>query len=208
MKLLIALLFTLCMTNLALAKVSNYFELGTSLQWSKSEVTGVNRDIFRNIILQVTKGYIFKEHWDISAGVRYAKLSEDQVRGDNVKQYAAQFGVKYLFGKYPGLIRNHHKAWMTPYVGLAYQWRRLSPHGVPNPQFPGTLVPELVVKTLEPGYLISAGIRYFVKKNLAITWDLSYRKAKRVTTNKANGTELASDKVTDINPSLSFVYFF
>lgn len=208
MKLLIALLCTLSLSVSALAKksqkVTQYFELGTSFSLGKTKVQGKEDAV--NFVLQASKGYIFNNRWDLSLGLRYAESGADKTikPKSNPKQYAAQVAVKYLFKKRPGLIKHHHhKSWMVPYVGLAYQWRRFSPHIVPTDKKALT-----GAKTLEPGYLVSAGVRCFMKKNLAMTLDISYRKATRVTTIKASGAELANTKITELRPSLSFVYFY
>lgn len=210
MKLLIALLFTLSISVFASAKakVDKYFELGTSLKWKKTRLSSpdvAGGEEVSALEIRATKGYIFKKHWDVSFGVKYSKSGEDQGlgagKGKGPKGYGAQLGFKYVFNKRPGLMKHHHKTWMTPYIGVAYQWRRFSPHFVEPTS-------TIIAKTLEPGYLVSAGVRCFMAKNLAITWDLSYRMAKRVTTNKTSGAELANFKVREINPSMSFVYFY
>lgn len=211
MKLLIALLFTssISISTFAKSKVDKYFELGTSLDWNKETTTvgGVDSNT-TNFTIQATKGYIFKKHWDVSLGFKYISKSNQKVLDLSPKSYAAQVAVKYVFSKRPGLVRHHHKTWMTPYVGLAYQWRRYSPHAIPHP-VTGLPVPDRSAKTVEPGYVASLGVRCFMKKNMAVTWDLSYRTAKQITTDKGSGAEeLKNIKVTELNPSLSFVYFY
>ncbi|MBE8162850.1 MAG: porin family protein [Bdellovibrionaceae bacterium] len=203
MKLLIALLFTLSMSVSAAAKskVVKYFELGTSLDWNKKTVSKGDKETKQaNFTLQATKGYIFKKHWDFSLGLKYAKLAEDQIAGKDVKRYGARVSVKYVFNKQAPLVKHHHKTWMTPYLGVGYQWFRLSPHGIGDSK--------IVAKTEIPSYILSAGIRCFITKNLAATWDLSYYTGKQVTKNKATRAELSNLKIAELNPSLSFVYFY
>lgn len=212
MKSLIALLFILSMSLSAFAtsKVDQYFELGTSLDWNKS--TSIAKDssekVQHNLTIQATKGYVFKKHWDFSLGLRYAKLAADQAKhGNGTKRYGARVGLKYVFSKRPSFIKHYHKTWMTPYVGVAYQWGRLSPHTIVVPISAEQTI-ELQAKTEVPSYIASVGVRCFMTKNLAITWDLSYSKGKTVTTNKASLMKLKNENFTEIKPSLSFVYFY
>lgn len=215
MKLLIALLFTLSLPTFAFAKaqhkIKKYFELGTSFSLNTEKVNGVEEDSI--LVLQASKGYIFNNRWDVSLGLKYMYKKSDQTSAMNApgatkqaikpKSYAAQLAVKYIFKKRPGLIKRHHKTWITPYLGVAYQWRRFSPHAVNISK--GV---DVNSQTTEPGYIVSAGFRCFMTKNLAATWDLSYRKAIRTTQVKSSGAKLATVNIKEWKPSLSLVYFY
>lgn len=218
MKLLITLLFTLSISisTFAGSKVKKYFELGTSLDWNKETRIADNgtdsknsEKTLSNFTLKATKGYIFKERWDLSLGVQYKNLAKDQVLsmdGKDVKAYGVRVAIKYVFSKRPSLIKHYHKRWMTPYLGVAYQLSRLSPHGRLGPD--GNLVSGIILKTEKPSYILSAGVRCFKTKNLAVTLDLSYIVGKQISTNKSDGKEMANVEFKEINPSLSFVYFY
>lgn len=206
MKLLITLLFasSISISTFAKSKVEQYFELGTSLNWNTETVTVDEVDEkLTSFTLRATKGYIFNKHWDVSLGAQYQKLAElEKQFGKDVKSYGVRLGVKYVFNKRPGFIKRHHKKWMTPYVGVAYQLTRLSPHDAVSE----TLV--VKAKTEIPTYIVSAGIRCFMTNNLAIVWDLSYSTGKQITTGKDSGEEFNNLKVTQLNPSISFAYFY
>ncbi|MBE8221716.1 MAG: hypothetical protein HAW60_03195 [Bdellovibrionales bacterium] len=213
MKLLIALLFvsSIAMPTFAKRKarkhrvvknqVDKYFEIGTSIDISKETNTAgtVTSDKENNITLRAAKGYIFNKKWDVSLGVQYKRLAEYKNLGLEPKAYGAKLAVKYIFKKRPSLVKHYHKTWMTPYVGAAYRWIRVSPFGATKASS---------LKLEEPGYILSVGTRCFMTKNLAATFDLSYIVGKKVITNTINGTEIKNEKTKEINPSLSFVYFY
>lgn len=196
MKLLIGLLLlTLSTVTFAGHKVERYFAVGPNLHWNSTTTTTNGVDTKSSSFgFGVSNGYIFNKHWDLFVGLNYGQSS-----GSDAKTYGGKVGVKYIFNKRPGLIKHHHKTWMTPYVGVSYDATRMSPQELEDDE---------VAKTTNSGYAVSVGVRCFMRANLGVAWDLSYHVSDKVQTNKTSGAEISNLKTKQIVPSISFFYFY
>ena len=167
------------------AQFSGYFQFGTSIDYAKSKITFPGLEQKTTWTVSAAKGWLLAPQLDLYAGLSYEKSDENGIKGT---EKGARLGAKYLFtqGSQDSAVGS-----IVPYVGIGLLYAEGAEDGETETQFEASLP------------FVSAGLRYFWKRNVAVALNYAFYRGKAKLAISKSKLDYEGDELT-----LNYLYFY